>query len=192
MATHDGSRVNEALAELRIVALGSWERFPGIGLIALEEMNHLFGWIGTQAWTATPEWVDLDPRLRADLPMGVRIVLEWDADLTDVDLHVVEPSGEEAFYGHQRTTIGGLVSQDFTNGYGPERYGLRTAMPGIYAITAHYYGSHQQTVLGPATVQATVFTGYGTPAERRQVLTLRLDRPAESVAVGTIAVAAAP
>ena len=48
--------------------------------------------------------------------------MSWDADATDMDLHVVEPSGEEAFYSHNRTTIGGLVSRDFTQGYGPEEY----------------------------------------------------------------------
>ena len=31
-----------------------------------------------------------------------------------------EPSGEKAYYDHNRTTIGGLISQDFTGGYGPE------------------------------------------------------------------------
>ena len=44
--------------------------------------------------------------------------MTWDADLTDMDLHVIEPSGEEAYYSHNRTRIGGMVSRDFTAGYG--------------------------------------------------------------------------
>ena len=52
-------------------------------------------------------------------------MLTWDADQTDIDLWVTEPSGEKCFYGHNRTTIGGLLSRDFTDGYGPEEYCLR-------------------------------------------------------------------
>ena len=69
----------------------------------------------------------VDPRLVKLLDVDVRIILTWDADLTDIDLHVVEPSGETAFYGHNRTVIGGLVSRDFTQGYGPEEYAVRRA-----------------------------------------------------------------
>ena len=42
--------------------------------------------------------------------------MSWDADLTDVDLHVFEPTGEHAYYGHNRTSVGGLVSLDFRQG----------------------------------------------------------------------------
>jgi hypothetical protein len=59
-------------------------------------------------------------------------------------------------------------------------------VPGTYTIKAHYYGSRQQTLLGPATVTATVFTRYGRPGEQRQVLTLRLDRTKDLVEIGKI------
>ncbi|HUS48133.1 MAG TPA: hypothetical protein VM098_08435 [Phycisphaerae bacterium] len=36
----------------------------------------------------------LDPRLVKLLACDIRIVLTWDADMTDMDLHVVEPFGE--------------------------------------------------------------------------------------------------
>jgi uncharacterized protein YfaP (DUF2135 family) len=41
-------------------------------------------------------------------------MMTWHADNTDIDLWVTEPSGEKAYYGHNCTTIGGLVSRDFT------------------------------------------------------------------------------
>jgi len=121
-----------------------------------------------------------------NLDVDVRIVMSWDADATDVDLHVVEPSGEEAAYNHNRTTIGGLVSKDFTQGYGPEEYMVRRGMSGPFKIFAHYYGSRQQTVIGPATITATVFTDFGRPTQRKQVLTLRLDKPHEKADMGEI------
>ena len=72
--------------------------------------------------------IPLDKRLIKPIDCDMRITMTWDADNTDIDLHVIEPSGERAFYGHNRTTIGGRVSRDFTQGYGPEEYMLRKAM----------------------------------------------------------------
>lgn len=62
----------------------------------------------------------------------------WDTDMTDIDLHVIEPSGEKAYYGNRRTEIGGQVSRDFTQGYGPEEYTLRAACTGNYKVSAKY------------------------------------------------------
>jgi uncharacterized protein YfaP (DUF2135 family) len=42
-------------------------------------------------------------------PVGtgdVQVTVTWDAD-SDLDLHVVEPSGEEIFYGHPVSATGG-------------------------------------------------------------------------------------
>ena len=33
--------------------------------------------------------------------------MTWDADMTDIDIHVTEPSSELAMYDHNLTTIGG-------------------------------------------------------------------------------------
>jgi hypothetical protein len=79
-----------------------------------------------------------------------------------------------------------LVSRDITDGYGPEEYLIRRAPAGPYLVKAHYYGSRQQTLVGPATVTATVFTDWGRATESRQVLTLRLDQPREMTEVGTV------
>ena len=112
--------------------------------------------------------------------------MSWDADATDADLHVGEPSGEVAFYGHNRTATGGMVSKDFTQGYGPEEYLVRQAQPGTFDIFAHYYGSSQQKLIGPATITATVFTNFGRPSEKKEVLTLRLDKPHDKISIGKI------
>lgn len=178
----DAARSMELLYD---VILKTWDRFPEIELIALMELNRLIAFAEDKG-LAIPERID--PRLRRLLDLDLRISLSWDADLTDVDLHVFEPTGEHAYYGHNRTAIGGLVSRDFTQGYGPEEYVLRRAEPGAYTIKAHYYGSSQQTVCGPCTVIATVFTNYGRPDEKKQVLTLRLDKPSDQVVVGEVTI----
>lgn len=180
LALSEHGQTAEAMELLVKVVMGEWQRFAEIELMALEELNALI------ACTKSPAPASLDPRLVKNLDVDVRIVMSWDADATDVDLHVLEPSGEEAMYNHNRTTIGGLVSKDFTQGYGPEEYMVRRAMPGPFKIFAHYYGSRQQTVIGPCTITATVFTDFGRPNQKKQVLTLRLDKPRDRADIGEI------
>jgi Ca-activated chloride channel family protein len=166
-----------------------WERFPEIELIALMELNRLIARAGARG-VARPERID--QRLVRLLDLDLRISMSWDLDMTDVDLHVFEPDGEHAYYGHNRTPGGGLVSLDFRQGYGPEEYVRRRAQPGVYTVKAHYYGSHQQDIAGACTVIVHVTTNFARADEQRQVLTLRLDRPSDQVVVGEVTFAGAP
>ncbi|MDH5178644.1 MAG: VIT domain-containing protein [Gammaproteobacteria bacterium] len=177
--------VERAMSLLYSVIKKDWPNFPEIEIIALMELNRLLEQARKQDIPAPEE---MDPRLQKNLHLDLRISMSWDADLTDVDLHVFEPSGEHAYYGYNQTRIGGLVSRDFTQGYGPEEYVLHHAMPGKYIIKAHYYGSHQQTLTGPCTVTATVFTNYARDSEQQQTLTLRLDSPSNDVVVGEVTI----
>jgi len=178
--------LSEALALEEKLVFGIWARNDEIELPTLEEMNALIAWIHTQKWNKTPVIPELDERLLKNMDDDVRIVMSWDADSTDIDLHVVEPTGEEVFYQHNRSMSGGLLSHDVTQGYGPEEYVMRCAMPGDYKIFAQYYGSSQQAVTGAVTVTATVFTNFGRPDQKKQVLTLRLDNVKENVPIGNI------
>jgi Ca-activated chloride channel homolog len=172
-----------ALDLLIQVVMRRWdERFPEIEVIALEEANRII----PRAKAAGVSAIPLDPRLVKLLDCDVRIVMTWHADNTDIDLWVTEPSGEKAFYQHNRTTIGGLVSHDFTQGYGPEEYLVRRAAHGMYKIEANYFGSRATRLLGPVTVQADVYTNYGRPNEQRKSLTLRLKEAKETVKIGDI------
>jgi uncharacterized protein YfaP (DUF2135 family) len=73
---------------------------------------------------------------------ALKIVLMWDTDQTDVDLHVVEPTGEECFYGNPSSKIGGSLDVDVTTGYGPEVYTLAAPTKGTYKISVHYYSDN--------------------------------------------------
>ncbi len=168
-----------------IVVLQEWDRFPEIEIIALMELNRL---IEQAVRQGVPVPGIIAPQLQKLLDLDVRISLSWDADLTDVDLHVYEPTGEHASYSHNLTEIGGLVSRDFTEGYGPEEYVLRRAVPGVYQIKAHYYSSHRQSLVGPCTVLVNVFTNYGRSDEKKRVLTLRLEESGDTVLVGEIVI----
>ena len=180
----------EALELYHKTAFTAWTVESGIwtGVVALEEFNALAAWVERQTWKegGKPTVPEIEAVYRRNLDADVRIALEWDVDNTDVDLHVLEPDGEEAFYGHRRTSSGGYVSHDVITGYGPEEYLKKTGAAGTYRILANYFGSRQQTLTGPATVAATVFTNWGRADETRQTLTLRLDKVKDKVPVGTV------
>ncbi len=53
-------------------------------------------------------------------PPPLRFTLAWETDANDVDLHVVDPSGEECFYGHKSNRSGLNLYEDLTQGLGPE------------------------------------------------------------------------
>ena len=161
------------------------DRFADIDLIALGEMNAVIA--------RSPARVDtthVDARLLRNLPLDVRAVLSWDADNTDIDLWVIDPNGEKAFYSHRLTYQGGSMSRDFTGGYGPEEFSLKTAKSGKYLVQAQFYGHRQQTVAGATTLQLTLSTGFGTPRQKDEVVTLRLRGQKEVVTVGEFVVGA--
>jgi len=158
-----------------------------VAVFALEELNALIAWCKAREWKdSEPEYPALDEAFRRDLPVKIRIVLSWDADETDIDLHVLETGGEEAYYGHRRTSAGGFVSEDVTTGYGPEEYLRKESPAGTYKILTNYFASRQTALTGPATVTATVYTDWGTAAEKRQVLSLRLDKPKNKCSIGSV------
>jgi Ca-activated chloride channel family protein len=171
---------------LHKVVMNHWDRFDEIEVIALTEANRILSNLSTQDSALRTISNPFDSRLIKLLDPDLRIVMTWDTDNTDIDLHVTEPTGETCVYNHNRTSIGGALSKDFTQGYGPEEYVLRKLMPGQYKIQAHFYGSRDQKLIGPTTVQATVITHYGRPDEKRQSITLRLKDAKDMVDVGTV------
>jgi uncharacterized protein YfaP (DUF2135 family) len=122
------------------------------------------------------------------MPLDLRVVLTWDADNTDIDLWVTDPSGERAYYGNRRTRQGGRMSPDFRQGYGPEEFSLRCAMPGEYLVEANFYGNSQQIIAGATTIQLQFVTGFATREARDQRVTLRLRDTREVVSVGRFTV----
>lgn len=195
-----------AIEMLYKVAIGTWDsRFSDIDIIALNEMNGIICNAFNAQHKAIPffnkkeastteiqSWMQklnipttIDPRLVRPMPCDVRVVLNWDADNCDMDLWVTDPIGEKCDYQHQRTCIGGHMSRDFTQGYGPEEFLLKRAMPGEYAIEVNYYGNSQQTLAGATTIQVELITDFGKPSEKRKAITLRLKDAKEVIKVGT-------
>jgi len=118
--------------------------------------------------------------------VDLRIVLSWDTDMTDVDLHVMEPTREDCFYGNKSTRCGGCLSKDFTRGYGPEEYSIKKAPTGEYKVRAKYFASHQQSLTGATTLLATIYRQFGSNIESKEMVALRLKANQEISDVCTV------
>ena len=184
LALADAGQTQGAIEHLYAVATGSWDaRFPDIDLIALTEMNVVVDKARRDGQSIDVRAVE--PRLLKNLPLDVRVVLAWDADNTDVDLHVIDPNGEEVFYGHNASRQGGAITRDATGGYGPEEFALKLAKPGRYRIEANFFGHRQQVLTSDTGLMLWLSSGFGTPAQqdRRTTIRVRSER-GERVVVG--------
>ncbi len=112
------------------------------------------------------------------LPVDIRIVMDWNMNNTDIDLWVTDPNNEKCYYSHNRTEIGGRISHDMTQGFGPEQFMLKKAIKGTYKIEINYYGDRQATIAGPTTIMAELFTHYGTPQEKKELIVLQMKKGA--------------
>ena len=169
-----------AVDSLYEVVTRPWHgRFPEIELIALADMNSIIATSNARLDTSR-----IDPRLLKNLALDLRAVLTWDADNTDIDLWVTDPNGEKAYYGHRFTYQGGRMSLDFTGGYGPEEFSLKSAKPGKYKIEAQYFGDRRQNITGATTLQVRLTTGFGTKQQKEQIVTMRLKDNKSTILVG--------
>ncbi len=168
-----------------------WARNDALwtALVALEEFNELMAWSARQKWPNEAPVVPLtEGQFIKLLDTDMRIVMMWDADSTDIDMHVKEPSGEEVYYKHQRSKTGGLVSHDVTTGYGPEEFLHKIAPKGRYDVFTKYFASHQQNLIGPATITLMMYTNWGRENQQSEIVSLRLEKAKDKVIVGSFTV----
>lgn len=118
----------------------------------------------------------IDKNLIQAMPVDIRVVINWNMNNTDIDLHVKDPNGETCFYSRRSTRIGGRISTDNTQGYGPEQFMLKKAIKGKYEVFVNYYGDTQVKAEGPSTIMAEIFTNYANKEEERQVVCLQLSK----------------
>jgi hypothetical protein len=155
--------------------------------ISLMEANRIV----PRARAAGVDEIPLDPRLVALLDVDLRVTMEWNVDASDMDLWVDEPTGERAIYSHPRTEIGGRLSRDLTQGYGPEEYLLRRAIPGVYTVRANVYARDRINPNGAITIRVRMFRNWGRPDEAVETLDVEL-RPEDARGeklIGTLTVA---
>ncbi|MCL2161285.1 MAG: DUF2135 domain-containing protein [Betaproteobacteria bacterium] len=119
----------------------------------------------------------------------LRILLSWDTDGTDLDMHVVTPSGQHAWYG-QRVINSGAIDVDVTDGYGPEIFASPAPEKGLYQIYVNFYGgggdsdSDSDSDSNILTIaRLTIISNENTPHEKRQEFTVPMRFSGEIVLV---------
>jgi len=173
LALADNGETQAALDSLYGLLVKSYSdnirnRSRGIEEIIVTEINHLI------AKNPSLNTSKINERLITDIPVDVRVVINWNMDNTDIDLHVEDPNREECYFRHRETGIGGRISKDITSGYGPEQFLLKNAVKGKYRIYVNYYSDRQFTAAGPSTILAEIYTKYADKSERRKVVSLQM------------------
>ncbi len=175
----------KAVDTLYSVAYKKWDgRFEEVQQIALNDMNAIIA--ECQRNGIALDLTQIDKQLIQNFDVDVRVILTWNTDNCDIDLWVTDKDGEKCYYGNRLTANGGRLSRDFTQGYGPEEFCIRTSPGGTFKIQANYYANHQQKLLQPVTVQAEVYTNFGRENQKHQVLTLELKDNKETFLIGTV------
>lgn len=120
--------------------------------------------------------------------VNLLITMMWNTDQSDVDLHVVEPNGEECSYENTRTRSGGQITDDITTGFGPEMYVHPNAPAGKYGIQVKYFGNDQNRASLRNKVHLSIYRDFGTDKERVTRRTILLKQVGEKEPVATIGV----
>ncbi|MDR2592571.1 MAG: AgmX/PglI C-terminal domain-containing protein [Chitinispirillales bacterium] len=144
------------------------ERSRGIEEVVTTEINHLI------VKDTTLNKSHIDKRLIIKIPVDIRVVINWNMNSVDINLHIKDPNNEECFRDRRETSTGGRLSADIRDGYGPEQFLLKKAIKGKYRVYVNYYGDIQLTDAGPATVMAEIYTKYTDATERRQVVCVQM------------------
>ncbi|HEX6084637.1 MAG TPA: VIT domain-containing protein [Thermoanaerobaculia bacterium] len=137
-------RIEEAA---RVLETATRQDFPGwyggVKRVVREELGYVYR-----------AWLKKDPSMRADVEQrarehdvdlgrldAMRITLAWETDANDVDLHVVDPSGEEVYYSNKESDSGLQLYEDITQGLGPEVVRARRTARGTYHVGVRYFAA---------------------------------------------------
>lgn len=131
----------------RVLETATRQSFPawygGVQRVVHEELGYVY-----RAWLKKDpdRRRDIEQRAREhDVDLGrtdaLRITLAWETDANDVDLHVVDPKGEEVYYSHKQSGSGLQLYEDITQGLGPEVIRSSHTAQGTYHVGVRYFAA---------------------------------------------------
>ena len=180
LALAEDKQYQEAVETLYKVVKNAWDdRFGDVQLVTMNDINSL---VARHKGIKTNF---MDKRLLKSEPVDIRVVLSWDTDNCDIDLWVTDPTNEECYFSNPLTYLGGKISYDVTQGYGPEEFMIKKAPKGTYKIAVNYYGTHSQKQLMPVNLRITFYTHFGTDKEQKQETTVRVTNEKDVIEVGS-------
>jgi len=175
----------EAIKLLKDVVLRKWDaRFVQVEIVAIMEMCRLAKFVTFHGYSHEL-LQDVDGRLLAPIELDLRVVAVWDTDMTDVELMVEEPSGEKCYSFNNKTASGGMMSRNFTHGYGPQEYLVRNALEGTYKISVKLFSSMSKYT--GTTISVKIFAHFGdAKKEQEKVFSLRLQKDSQTQQVAEV------
>jgi len=115
---------------------------------------------------------------RSRLAPQVRIACSWDVPEAEIDLHIVTPDGQHAFWARPVLDGGGGLDLDSVDGPGPEMFSTVAPQRGAYHVYVNYWGSYSQAEgysfdegrrsLPVVTVRVELVFHENTPDEKRE------------------------
>lgn len=163
----DSDDIDSAIVCYELVNHGKWnQRWAGAKQIAqVELMRVLEQVVQDRSQSVLSQYAAARlHQLReqwGDSGLDIAVVMHWNTDRTDVDLHITEPSGEICYYSNPQSASGGRMTQDITEGLGPEMYSLAKAPQGDFRIEAKYYNNDANRTQAPTETLLTVFRNLG-------------------------------
>jgi uncharacterized protein YfaP (DUF2135 family) len=125
----------------------------------------------------------------------LRIVMTWNDPQAEVDLHVLTPDGQHAFWASPVLQGGGGLDVDSVDGAGPEIFSTAAPASGAYNLFVNYWGNFNQsgyhfdesTRQTPVIItRVTLIWNENTLREKREVFTVPLRKIGDLIAVKTI------
>jgi uncharacterized protein YfaP (DUF2135 family) len=119
---------------------------------------------------------------RNGLPQpAIRVICAWDDTEAELDLHILTPDGQHAYFGHPQLSNGGGLDVDSVDGPGPEMFTMTSPLHGNYLVYVNYWGklgaqgyhfdetTRQRQMI---TARITIVFNENTPREKREELVL--------------------
>jgi tetratricopeptide (TPR) repeat protein len=167
LALADNGNAQAALDSLysSIALIKEYYRYSGVaqstGEVVVTEINRLI------AKNANLNTSKIDSTLIRDVHADIRVVINWNTDYANINLHIIDPNGEICDRKHNKTKIGGYMI-----GHAPEQFILKNAIKGKYQV----YVNHRTNRIDaePITIMAEIYTKYAGKEEQRRIVCLKL------------------
>lgn len=113
----------------------------------------------------------------------LRAILTWDDPRAEVDMHVITPEGEHAFWANPVLKVGGGFDVDSVDGAGPEIFSSASPSAGTWLFYVNYWGNfnaagynfddgaHDKHII---TCTLSLITDENTAHEKRETLLIPL------------------
>ena len=182
----------EAFTHLVHVINTPWEEdYEGIHLIALQDLNRTLARLPKRKRKKMQKELGLHKVFYRNLDVDIRVLVDWTSDDADLDIHVIErvdaEDEEEAYFSNRATDMGGRVSNDMTEGYGPEEYLIRTAPDGLYRVESDYYAEDDYAEDGALKLRARIWRNFGRKTETLDTVIIEmLEEKEEAYILGEI------